>query len=263
MTVANHRLNDRARRRGLSLAATGIALILAAAQHAPPTPEGAAQAAEVDYVLFEIELLQIDLEVASNNVITFSGEVLEFHAGAELNAPNIVIGERAELEIGETTWPLDRGSAPDEGADAEAESPFTILSAPRIACRYGQSAMIAVGKQIHYLEHDDEGHLVLRTEEDMFEGVRITIEPEGNRPEGVSVKRLRVHFGLLSGREELEGVPLDVGRPIISSVGITGSFTLPPGHVAVVPMPTWDQNLDPVLVVIRAKHIPADDRDES
>jgi hypothetical protein len=244
-----------------SVVAAAAALALAAAQAPPPAPAEDDDLAAADYVLFEIELLQIDIEVAANHAITFNGEDLEFHAGGELDAPNIVIGERAELDIGDDTWPLDRprGDGIEGAGDEEGGSPFTILSAPRIACRYGESAMLAVGKQIHYLEHDAEGHLVLRTEEEMFEGVRITIEPEELRPEGVAVKRLRVHFGLLSGRDELEGIPLDVGRPIISSVGITGSFTLPAGHVAVVPMPTWDQNLDPVLVVIRAKHVRADD----
>jgi len=236
------------------LALIGIApIMLAQGAAAPPAEVGAAE----DAVFIEIRVMELDLDSVANNVITFSGEVLEFQHGPDGSSPTIVTGPAARIEIGEQQWSLDTlelvAEHADDGNDAHASvRPMTSIAAPRILTRIGQAAAIAVGKQIPYLERDADGHLQVRTDEDSFEGLRVTVEPEPHDGEGVSIKRLRVHFGLLAGREPLDGVPLDVGKPIMSSVAITGSVTIPPGHVAVIPMPTWDSELDPILVLIRA-----------
>jgi hypothetical protein len=242
------------------LASISIAPVMLAQGAAPPAP--AEVSAEADAVLIEIRVMELDLDAVASNVVTFSGEALEFQHGPDGSSPTIITGPEARIEIGEQEWSLDTLELVTENPDARnpvlaSERPMTSISAPRILTRIGQAASIAVGKQIPYLERDADGHLQVRTDEDSFEGVRVTVEPEPHDGEGVSIKRLRVHFGLLAGREPLDGVPLEVGKPIMSSVAITGSVTIPPGHVAVIPMPTWDSELDPILVLIRATPVPA------
>ena len=99
MTITLKQHVDRVSRTAIVLAAALAVAWASEAQEAPPAPAAEALS-DADYVLFEIELLQIDHELASNNAITFSGEMLEFHAGAAEKSPTIVIGERAEIEMG-------------------------------------------------------------------------------------------------------------------------------------------------------------------
>lgn len=133
-----------------------------------------------------------------------------------------------------------------------AAPPWEIVTAPRVLVAIGQSASISVGRPIPYLKQQSDSCLAVETDDSLFEGVSLTLTATRANEEGVRFERMRLKVSRAVGRQPLEGVPLDVGRPIIDTRETELNNTLPAGSIAIIPLPQGDGE-PPLLVFMTAR----------
>ena len=167
------------------LAMMTSACLAAAEMTAQPTLDEPAQ------IMVEFRLLEADL-TTGNTWVTDPFE--------EKPKPSIRFGNDGSLTLGasglrftsmsSSNWHFtltDAGTidvagwryvigGPNEGLD---ESPFSVLSAPRVLVLDGQEAMVSIGQAVEYLEPaGEEGLFRVVTSEDASEGVSFTVTPK-------------------------------------------------------------------------------------
>ncbi|MEP0846235.1 MAG: hypothetical protein HRF50_05365 [Phycisphaerae bacterium] len=139
-----------------------------------------------------------------------------------------------------------------ESPDPPSSPPWEIVTAPRVLVAIGQSASISVGRPIPFLKQQDDLCLAVETDESLFEGVSLTLTATRADEEGVRFERMRLKVSRAVGRQPLEGVPLDVGRPIIDTRETELNNTLAADRIAVIPLPQGDGER-PLLVFMTAR----------
>lgn len=133
-----------------------------------------------------------------------------------------------------------------------ASPPWEIVTAPRVLVAIGQSASISVGRPIPYLKRQSDSCLAVETDDSLFEGVSLTLTATRANEDGVRFERMRLKVSRAVGRQPLEGVPLDVGRPIMDTRETELNNTLPADRIAVIPLPQGDGE-PPLLVFMTAR----------
>ncbi len=112
-------------------------------------------------------------------------------------------------------------------AHAEVE----ILSRPQIRGLMGQSAGVGIGSvrsPIPYLTRTGERTFELR-EVDVGSTLGITIDltvRAGDETEQIEISPLKISMKTMDGREQIPGLELDVGKPIVSTRTLETSITL-------------------------------------
>lgn len=147
-----------------------------------------------------------------------------------------------------------RYSAPRDGTDPQDESDqqqvtrlktllqklgahaeVNILSRPQIRALIGQQAMVHIGSHqssIPYLVQTSDKTFSLR-ELDVSKiplGLTVEMTPrEVEAADQIEIAPLRISMTTLDGRESIEGVELDVGKPIIATRSLETTITMKAG----------------------------------
>lgn len=244
------------------LAAHAIAGALALNAPAPAMQQQ--QAPNDDfYVSLSIHLVQLDQAridelVAQDNAenavpllgdVPLIGEL--FRAGAE---PRIITDSSAHaaIKVGDRSWVISPSSMLRHD-NHPSPPPFTILSAPSIGFKVNKPASLNIGQVIPYLTRDDTGCLTVHEDESLFEGITIEVNADKADDKGVSLSTFKVGMSTLTGRQPIEGVPLDVGRPIIHTQTLSAPIYIAANSGVVLPVPRSADQGDPILITIHAR----------
>ena len=122
-------------------------------------------------------------------------------------------------------------------APAVDAAPFEIVSAPQLLVLLGQEAAVQMGRPVAHLEKSDGDCLRVVTVPEHVEGASIRLTPTQMQADGVRFERIRVSVTRVESRLPIEGVPLDVGRPVLDTRETELNITLPPDKIAMIPLP--------------------------
>lgn len=112
-----------------------------------------------------------------------------------------------------------------------------VVSAPRIMSLIGQEAQISVGRPIAYLERGNGDCLRLCETQGASEGLTLKLTVDHADAHACHFSNVAISVSRVAGRESLEGVPLEVGRPILDTRTTQLSLTLARDQVATLPLP--------------------------
>jgi len=173
----------------------------------------------------------------------------------------VVLNGVAELKLGTTDYDFyDRAmpkTFPEDPKESEKLIGVDYLHAPRLLVFSGQRASISSGYYQPYLIKDDDGCLTLPDANDFTDGTNLevgaTLQDDGN----ILLDPLMASFTQMVGREKIEGVPLDVGKPIVQTAHMSMSLVISQKATAVFALPRFDENAPVILVLIRTYVAPA------
>lgn len=119
---------------------------------------------------------------------------------------------------------------------------------PVIISNSGEKASVTVNTMVTYFEPNDDGTFTLNvsdTNQGMEMDITATVLDKGH---------LLLDTGLsvtwVDGREKLEGVELDVGRPTFDKTAVTNAFRVIPGQTFVQVVDSGEQGL--LLILLKA-----------
>lgn len=177
-----------------------------------------------------------------------------FDGALRIKPPVFFLGDDGALRIGRRVWRLGAALDDAERGIERPGSPFQVLSAPRVQCRAGDEAVISIGSPVDYLLRDERGCLrPADGERDPMEteGVVIRLRPTQITDEAVEFDPVEVRLRRVVRREAIEGVPMDVGRPVMREDHLERGFRLVGDDVAVMLLSRMDEGTDgPIFVVV-------------
>lgn len=163
-----------------------------------------------------------------------------------------------ELRVGEIVLNVRGDEITAVAGVEEGVKVWEILTAPRLLVAVGQFAKVSVGQTIPFMVQRDDGSLVVERDEEVFEGVHFSVLIDRAEDQSVSIKEFRVKIGKLVGRVVIEGVPFEVGRPIIQNTEASMSLRLKPDQTAVITLPRDDKEQPPIFMMLKARVIKTD-----
>jgi hypothetical protein len=219
-----------------------------------PAPDDNAQ------LIFEILLIQLHPD--AERALTFDGDVMVRQVPMLADLPligemfesearpsyTLILADEAIIRRGDKSWRLMDGPPP-------ADAPFDVMNAPRLIASEHQDARISVGQQVHYLDRGEDGCLTVQRCEECFEGVHIDIASGEASSTSVEIDGLSVEISTIAGREELEGVPLDVGRPRMKRRVVEAAFKIAPDQIMVMQIadPDDEDDREPILLLLTVR----------
>lgn len=243
------------------LAMMTSACLAAAAMTAQPALDEPAQ------IMVEFRLIEVDLTTGKTWVMDPFGEKPK---------PSIRFEKDGSLELGtnglrftsmrSTNWHLtltDAGTidvagwrytigGPNEGLD---DSPFTVLTAPRVLVLDGQEAMVSIGQAVEYLEPaGEEGVFRVVTSDDASEGVSFTVTPKLRQDYSVLMDPIEFEFKEIAEREPVDGLNMKhVGKPVMRTVSQRASVIVAPDETVLIPVMHSDFTERPLLLLVRPR----------
>lgn len=144
----------------------------------------------------------------------------------------------------------DAGGAASSGA--ELADYAEVLAAPRMLTLVGQSSSIRMGAEVPYLARNAGGCLEVRHDAEAQEGVEIEFVASDASDEFVTVKTFRVRVTAVASRQAIEGVPFDVGAPVMRTIEVSTSLKLASGKPAILALPRTNRWGPLLLAVVSA-----------
>lgn len=218
-----------------------------------------------DEAAIELRLVQVDLSrIASieraEGATVKPGSSWGFSFGVSIDGgvrwkpPVFELGDQGELRIGDRVWALGAALDDAERGIVQPDSPFTVLSAPRVVCRVGEDAILSIGTPIEWLVLDDEGCLRRADERDgplVQEGVEIRLRLTLANDDAIELAPMDVTLRQMVGRETVSDLALDVGKPILRERRIHRDVRVLRDRVAIIPIVLdLESDEDPIFVVI-------------
>lgn len=147
----------------------------------------------------------------------------------------VVIGGIEEIRIDDLLITFDGGGKilwngkSEPPADAGVES----LMSPRLIARAGEPAMVVAATRLQYFQREGEAWNLRVTEQDSAPGIEfgLTVEPAES---GMVVVDYDLKLTMMEGREKIEGVHLDVGRPVLRTTHVQSRVKFEPGQWIVI-----------------------------
>lgn len=169
-------------------------------------------------------------------------------AGA--SAPTVTYHARADFAVrsGESVLRFDGPLLTSAPADPALRTPWTILSAPRLLCVVGQAAEVSIRRTVPFMERGEGDCFVLREEPQLVEGYSLNLTPNTATSAGVQCQKTRIACTRLIGRQPVDGVPFEVGRPQLGTIELQLDLLLEPGKVALVRLPGGEG--EPAVIVL-------------
>ena len=145
-------------------------------------------------------------------------------------------------------------AAAQESADDEAA--YKVLTAPRVILNIGKQANISVGRDVPYMVKRDDGSLIVERSGDLFEGVAADMKvseptPRGPNADATFLTDLHVRISRVSSRDQIEGVPFEVGHPTITVQEISSTLRMAERQDVIVRLPQGDGDQQPIFVIAR------------
>ena len=134
-----------------------------------------------------------------------------------------------------------------ESADDDA---FKVLVAPRIVLHYDQKASISVGRDVPYMVKRKDGSLVVEHSGDLFEGVAADVKVSEPSADATFLTELQLKISRVTGRQAIEGVPFEVGRPTMSVQEIQSTLRLAERQDVVMRLPQSEAD-QPIFAIVR------------
>lgn len=233
-----------------------LVAVPAVVAQAPPKPEAAARV-KVWIMAFDPS---VDPRVLPINPVEASKwiRVGRPAASGEAHPPSTnglaqqTIASEFKVDAGGFKLSVDHGTlatTPDKGTP-----PWNLVAAPQIVAAIAQEAEITIGRQVTYLEKNGPDCLVVRESPDAFEGVSVKLKVERASDREIRFSNIELNFSQVTGRQSVEGVPLDVGRPIISSRATSLGLTIAPDQIASIPLPQSPGEQTLMIFLMAAKN---------
>ncbi len=196
-------------------------------------------------------------------------EVLKATAPAEAGGSNATDGDKVQpartdkaAHADESAGDSDTSSASSErrpsteaqsGVDPFLSERVTVLAAPRVLTSVGQKAEIVMGAEVPYLAMRSDGLLELRREAEAYEGVSIEITPADAVEAFVMLDKLRIRVSLVASRQAIDGVPFDVGAPVMQTLEVSTAIRIAAGRAVVLALPRINDRAPLILAVVQAR----------
>jgi hypothetical protein len=181
-----------------------------------------------------------------------------------------------------TSQATDSARSVDNVADpwdrAQREPGVTVLAAPKLAVIAGQSGVIQIQTQqiFTYLQPLGDGKFQAKHTDFMELGMKFVlgVQPVEEDNRSVEVSPLEIQLAVLDGREPVDGLDLDVGKPIIATRSLKTTAKMKLGVTRMIPIPSGPKTqaalllrinrIDPADVQpILPRSVTSSDRDES
>ncbi len=147
-----------------------------------------------------------------------------------------------------------RGADMDELlAHATSRGIIKQLTAPRVLALLNQPASVRVGRSLQYIKRGEDGCLQVVEDDAQREGVAIDLLVGEASAERIVFREITVEVSEVVGRLPLEGVPFEVGRPVIGTRKARMELSLAPNQVGVFPIPRASEEDLPVLLFLTAR----------
>ena len=108
-----------------------------------------------------------------------------------------------------------------------------------------------IGTWVPFMVLRQDGSLEVQHSESLIEGLTIAVKVDRLDTDHISIKELNIRNSRVISRQEIPGVPFDVGRPLVHSMEVSCSLVLDPRHVGIIPLPR-EFGTDPTIVVFLA-----------
>lgn len=136
----------------------------------------------------------------------------------------------------------------DAAASGESASPpWNVISAPRLLVNLGQEAMVSVGRPVEYMTKDDDGCLRVVSTDGITEGMELHLTAAKILEKGIRFTGVTLKVSRVESRRPIDGVPFDVGVPVVDTRETQLDLTLDDGRLAMMPLPT--RAGEPVITV--------------
>lgn len=188
-------------------------------------------------------------------------------ADGESNAPHfegVVLEGPVEFRSGlDRASPL-RDNEPDGNLDiSEVPEGIRILVGPKLLIESGKNAGCSVGSNCAYLEGDGSGCLrvkrITQFDDDPIlslpEGAGFEIEATLQDDGAIKLGPMTFAYRRIVGREPIDGVPFEVGKPVIKTQRMSISLVMRQKATAVFAFPRDGQNDPLILALVQAYEI--------
>ncbi|MCB9855761.1 MAG: hypothetical protein H6818_08735 [Phycisphaerales bacterium] len=155
---------------------------------------------------------------------------------------------------------IPTGSSPRDEADVPDGLEFLkAIASPRLLLFSGQGASFTSGMERAYLEKESADCLRLKwtggegdDQMSMAEGsafeVNVALQEDG----AIRFDPMKFQYRYMIGREPIDGVPLDVGKPIIKTMKMSISLVMKQNATAVFAFPRDSEDTPLILALVRA-----------
>lgn len=144
-----------------------------------------------------------------------------------------------------------------EGEDEHRKAPWRVIAAPAVMVMVGQTASITVGQKASYMVKNADGSLRVVETEEMCEGALVELKVERGSEKDVRFGQINLKMRRVASREPIEGVPFDVGVPVVDTRETNLGLTIEPDSVAMIPLPQGDEE-QPITVFLTANYVKQD-----
>jgi|GEM_PF-2027078 len=168
----------------------------------------------------------------------------------------VVLDGIAEVKVGTTNYKFDNRDMPktfpEDAETSEKLIGVRYLRAPLMLTFSGMNAAVTSGYTRPYLIKDEDGCLRLPENSEFTDGSHLDVVPTLQDDGTILLDPMVASFSQMIGREEIEGVPLDVGKPIVQTAYMSMTFAISQKATAVFALPRFDEDAPVILVLIRA-----------
>lgn len=245
-----------------ALAAAAVQTAAPDAQKPAPPRSDAAVEAQLWFVQFDASLtgeeLPFDLRAAARELEKmYSEHGLPARVDDRIQTTGLALHEKIdEFETrarGHVLRFRGRQLVTDKSDDAAGPAPWRILAGPRLLLLLGQDASAEVGRSVPYLVPEPDKRLRVEWLEGAErEGATVTIRADHIRDDGVRFEKIELQMKTIARREPIQGLDLDVGKPIMETRQTQLSNTLAADKVAIIPLPQREDE-PPILVFMTAR----------
>lgn len=148
----------------------------------------------------------------------------------------------------------DRRATSDEGINDVSRAPWKLVVVPSVLSYVGQLAEISVGRPVSQMVKNSDGTLRIEPAGAAVEGAFVKITVERASATEVRLGSIDLKVSRVAGRQPIDGVPFDVGPPIMDSRETNLSLTIKPDDVAIIPLPQGDVE-EPITVLLTARRV--------
>jgi hypothetical protein len=156
------------------------------------------------------------------------------------------------------TQATDSARSVEEVADpwdaAQKEPGVTVLAAPKLAVVARQSAVLQIQSQqiFTYLEPLGEGTFKAKHTDPMELGIKFVlgVQPVEGDKRAIEVSPLEIQLAVLDGREPVDGLDLDVGKPIVATRSLKTTAKMKLGVTRMIPIPSGPKTQAALLLRI-------------
>ena len=208
-----------------------------------PEVQVSVQVRLVQFNLQRIFEIKWDDERCSDESITWlplehtpnsDGEDVFVHSYQQDFSRILLVAKDAKIGLGAAVMTMRDGSVSGE-LSGKLCHPVAV---PRLVAVVGQEAEFSIGRAVPYMVQCEDGSLVVKRAADCQEGLTMKMRVVAADLNAVVIGKMDVNVNSVRSREEIPGVPFDVGIPVIVSQqsSLEDPLRLGIGEAAIIPV---------------------------